>query len=166
LADRLYPHDEDRDSNVIEVLLGRLRRKLDPDGSLAPIETLRGRGYRLALDKRGRNTGTDLMSLRARVVASAAAVLAVFILLTSLALEQAFRDTAESSREERLLAQIFSSWPRRRPKTTPWSFPDALAEARFSLPESGLYARVFDAADDLVWESESAIGVPEPAPCP
>jgi two-component system, OmpR family, response regulator PhoP len=49
LADRLYPHDQDRDSNVIEVLLGRLRRKLDPDGSLAPIETLRGRGYRLAL---------------------------------------------------------------------------------------------------------------------
>jgi two-component system, OmpR family, response regulator PhoP len=49
LADRLYPHDEDRDSNVIEVLLGRLRRKLDPDGTLAPIETLRGRGYRLAL---------------------------------------------------------------------------------------------------------------------
>jgi two-component system response regulator PhoP len=49
LADRLYPHDEDRDSNVLEVLLGRLRRKLDPDGTLAPIETLRGRGYRFAL---------------------------------------------------------------------------------------------------------------------
>lgn len=49
LADRLYPHDEDRDSNVLEVLMGRLRRKLDPDGSLAPIETLRGRGYRLTL---------------------------------------------------------------------------------------------------------------------
>jgi two-component system, OmpR family, response regulator PhoP len=49
LADYLYPHDEDRDSNVLEVLLGRLRRKLDPDGSLAPIETLRGRGYRVTL---------------------------------------------------------------------------------------------------------------------
>lgn len=49
LADRLYPHDEDRESNVIEVLVGRLRRKLDPDGSLNPIETLRGRGYRLTL---------------------------------------------------------------------------------------------------------------------
>ncbi|MGB5832175.1 MAG: response regulator transcription factor [Thiohalocapsa sp.] len=49
LADRLYPHDEDRDSNVLEVLVARLRRKLDPDGSLTPIETLRGRGYRLAL---------------------------------------------------------------------------------------------------------------------
>jgi len=49
LADYLYPHDEDRDSNVLEVLMGRLRRKLDPDGTLAPIETLRGRGYRLTL---------------------------------------------------------------------------------------------------------------------
>ncbi len=49
LADRLYPHDQERDSNVLEVLVGRLRRKLDPDGSLRPIETLRGRGYRLTL---------------------------------------------------------------------------------------------------------------------
>jgi two-component system, OmpR family, response regulator PhoP len=46
LASHLYPHDEERDSNVIEVLIGRLRRKLDPDGSLQPLETIRGRGYR------------------------------------------------------------------------------------------------------------------------
>jgi two-component system response regulator PhoP len=50
LAAHLYPHDEERDSNVIEVLIGRLRRKLDPDGSLQPLETLRGRGYRFVLD--------------------------------------------------------------------------------------------------------------------
>lgn len=49
LTDYLYPHDEDRDSNVIEVMVGRLRRKLDPQGELKPIETLRGRGYRFAL---------------------------------------------------------------------------------------------------------------------
>lgn len=49
LADYLYPHDGDRDSNVIEVLIGRLRKKLDPDGSLTPIETLRNRGYRFTL---------------------------------------------------------------------------------------------------------------------
>ena len=49
LSDYLYPHDEDRDSNVLEVLVGRLRRKLDPEGLLAPIETLRGRGYRFVL---------------------------------------------------------------------------------------------------------------------
>ena len=50
LADYLYPHDEDRDSNVLEVLMGRLRRKLDPEGKLAPIETVRGRGYRFTLE--------------------------------------------------------------------------------------------------------------------
>lgn len=50
LSDYLYPHDEDRDSNVLEVLMGRLRRKLDPDGTLVPIETLRGRGYRFRLE--------------------------------------------------------------------------------------------------------------------
>jgi two-component system response regulator PhoP len=49
LSDYLYPHDQDRDSNVLEVLIGRLRKKLDPDGTLQPIETLRGRGYRFAL---------------------------------------------------------------------------------------------------------------------
>jgi len=49
LADYLYPHDDDRDSNVIEVLMGRLRKKLDPDGTLKPIETLRNRGYRFTL---------------------------------------------------------------------------------------------------------------------
>jgi two-component system response regulator PhoP len=48
LTDKLYEQDFDRDSNVIEVFVGRLRRKLDPDGQLQPIETLRGRGYRLA----------------------------------------------------------------------------------------------------------------------
>ncbi|MCB1984106.1 MAG: response regulator transcription factor [Burkholderiales bacterium] len=49
LTDYLYPHDEDRDSNVLEVMVGRLRRKLDPSGSLNPIETLRGRGYRFTI---------------------------------------------------------------------------------------------------------------------
>jgi two-component system, OmpR family, response regulator PhoP len=49
LTERLYDQDFERDSNVIEVLVGRLRRKLDPQDQLHPIETLRGRGYRFAL---------------------------------------------------------------------------------------------------------------------
>lgn len=47
LTDYLYPHDTDPESNVLTVLVGRLRRKLDPEGVRNPIETLRGRGYRL-----------------------------------------------------------------------------------------------------------------------
>jgi len=47
LSEHIYEEDADRDSNVIEVFVGRLRRKIDPQGLLNPIETLRGRGYRL-----------------------------------------------------------------------------------------------------------------------
>jgi two-component system response regulator PhoP len=49
LTEHVYEQDFDRDSNVIEVFIGRLRRKLDPDNRYQPVETLRGRGYRFAL---------------------------------------------------------------------------------------------------------------------
>ncbi len=52
LTEHLYPDDADRDSNVIEVFIRRLRTKLDPQGTLQPIETLRGRGYRLTPPRR------------------------------------------------------------------------------------------------------------------
>jgi two-component system response regulator PhoP len=51
LTDRLYDQDFERDSNVIEVFIGRLRKKMDPDNTIKPIETLRGRGYRFALER-------------------------------------------------------------------------------------------------------------------
>lgn len=51
LTEHLYDQDFERDSNVLEVLVGRLRRKLDADGALQPIETLRGRGYRFTLER-------------------------------------------------------------------------------------------------------------------
>jgi len=50
LTEHLYDQDFDRDSNVIEVFVGRLRKKLDPDNVYQPIETLRGRGYRFRAD--------------------------------------------------------------------------------------------------------------------
>jgi two-component system OmpR family response regulator len=43
IIDHAYERDFDRDSNVIDVLVGRIRRKLGVD----LIETVRGRGYRL-----------------------------------------------------------------------------------------------------------------------
>ena len=43
LTDHIYAQDADRDSNTIEVFVGRLRKKL-PEGL---IETVRGLGYRL-----------------------------------------------------------------------------------------------------------------------
>jgi two-component system, OmpR family, response regulator PhoP len=49
LTDHLYEQDFDRDSNVIEVFVGRLRKKLDPDGTLSPIRTVRGQGYQFSV---------------------------------------------------------------------------------------------------------------------
>lgn len=49
LLEHLYDRDSDRDSNVIEVFVGRLRKKLDPKSQYKPIETVRGAGYRFAL---------------------------------------------------------------------------------------------------------------------
>jgi len=49
LTEHLYDQDFDRDSNVIEVFIGRLRKKIDPSGTLKPIATVRGQGYRFSL---------------------------------------------------------------------------------------------------------------------
>ena len=49
LTEHIYQQDFDRDSNVLEVFIGRLRKKLDPENAIKPIETVRGRGYRFAI---------------------------------------------------------------------------------------------------------------------
>lgn len=46
LTDYLYEQDFDRDSNVIEVLVGRVRKKISAvEPECLPIVTMRGRGY-------------------------------------------------------------------------------------------------------------------------
>lgn len=59
LTEHIYDQDFDRDSNVIEVFIGRLRKKLDPENRLKPIETLRGRGYRWNLEKNSAESVTE-----------------------------------------------------------------------------------------------------------
>lgn len=55
LTEHLYEDDQERDSNVLEVIIGRLRKKLDPQKNLNPIETARGQGYKLRLPRVGDN---------------------------------------------------------------------------------------------------------------
>jgi two-component system response regulator PhoP len=47
LTDHLYDQDFDRDSNVIEVFVGRLRKKISP---MDMIRTVRGQGYRFVAE--------------------------------------------------------------------------------------------------------------------
>jgi len=51
LTDYLYEQDFDRDSNVIEVFIGRLRKKLAKADGFNPIRTLRGRGYQFLVEQ-------------------------------------------------------------------------------------------------------------------
>ncbi len=50
LTEHLYAQDYDRDSNVLEVFVRRLRQELDPQETLHPIDTIRGQGYRFRKD--------------------------------------------------------------------------------------------------------------------
>jgi len=51
LTEHIYAQDFDRDSNVMEVFIRRLRKKLDPENLLKPITTHRGSGYSVKLDQ-------------------------------------------------------------------------------------------------------------------
>lgn len=103
-----------------------------------------------------------MRSMRSRVILSAAAVLAVSVLLTSLALERAFRDSARSAREERLLSQIYLLMAAAEAENGTLILPQELAEPRLGLPGSGLYAAVLDAAGKRIWASRSNLGVEAP----
>ncbi len=99
-----------------------------------------------------------LSSLRARVTWAAALVMLVFMALTSLALEQAFQASAGAAREERLLGQIYLLMAAADVDDDGLTLPRDLAEARFSLLGSGLYAQVADDRGEAVWRSLSALG--------
>jgi two-component system, OmpR family, sensor histidine kinase PhoQ len=99
-----------------------------------------------------------LKSLQTRVTLVAGLVLLVFIALTSLALERAFQSSARAAREERLLGQVYLLMAVADAQDDALTLPSGLAEARFSLPGSGLYAQVSDAAGVPIWRSASALG--------
>ncbi len=104
-----------------------------------------------------------MTSLNARIGLSAAAVLAIFIVLTALALDRAFRDSAAAAMQERLRAQLYlvmaAAEVDRRGRV---KMPERLAEPRLALPESGLYAMVRGEDGTSLWRSPSAVGVELP----
>jgi len=103
------------------------------------------------------------MSLSARVSLSAGLVLAIFVILTGIALDRAFHDSARSARQDRLQAQLYLLMAAAEVDARgTLSMPATLAEARFSLPGSGLYADVTDGAGTVVWRSTSSMGVAPP----
>ena len=48
ILEHVWDDNFDPIANAVDVLVGRVRRKLDPDGSAPLIHTVRGRGYMLS----------------------------------------------------------------------------------------------------------------------
>jgi two-component system sensor histidine kinase PhoQ len=93
------------------------------------------------------------------MVVVASVVLAAFLGITALALERAFDDTGRELVRERLLAHFYSLLAAAEPGAEGRRLVLAdLAEPRFSLPESGLYAEVRDATGATLWRSGSLLG--------
>ena len=110
---------------------------------------------------------TARLSLNLRLVLAASAVLAAFLGLTGVALEQAFARSSLALIEERLLAQVYGLLSAANMDDKRGLYLDeSLPDPRFSMPESGLYADVVDAAGRSVWQSPNTMGrvlsFPEP----
>lgn len=102
------------------------------------------------------------LSLQHRILIAAAAVLVVFVVLTGLTLESAFRDSASSAREARLLGQLYLLMAAAESEGGRLRLPSVLDEPRFGLPGSGLYGQIADANGQPVWRSASAVGLDVP----
>ena len=100
------------------------------------------------------------LSLQTRLLFAASLVLAAFLGFTGTALDRAFRDSAEAGLRDRLQTHVYALLAAAELAADGrLRLPDALPEARFSTPASGLYAQVYDSEGRAVWSSGSALGV-------
>ncbi|MBZ0104362.1 MAG: GHKL domain-containing protein [Sulfuricella denitrificans] len=107
------------------------------------------------------------MSLNTRIILAASIVLATFLALTGLALDHAFRDSARTAREERLQGQLYLLIAAAEVDDTGRiEMPEALQEARFGQPGSGLFATIIDGRGKKRWHSKSALNVALPTAVP
>jgi len=104
-----------------------------------------------------------MRSLNTRITLSAAVMLSIFVALSTFALERAFRDSARSAREERLLAQIYLLMA--AAEVAPdgsLRVASRSIEPRLELPDSGLYASIVDGNGVTVWQSRSGLALDLP----
>jgi two-component system, OmpR family, sensor histidine kinase PhoQ len=100
-----------------------------------------------------------MSSLSLRVGLIAAVVVAVFAVLTALALERAFRDSATQAMQERLQAQLYLIMGVTEvDEAGRVSLPERLPESRLMLPGSGLVGEIHAPDGESLWTSPSALG--------
>lgn len=99
-------------------------------------------------------------SIRTRVLLAASLALAGFLGLTGVALDRAYRNSAEYSVRDFLQTQVYGLLAAAElGPDNALSMPNSLPEPRLSQANSGLYARVTRASGETVWKSPSTIGI-------
>jgi two-component system sensor histidine kinase PhoQ len=100
-----------------------------------------------------------MLSLNARLLLAASLVLAAFLGITGFTLDRAFYDSTERALRERLQAQLYTLLAVTDVDyNTGLTLPDALPDARYSRPGSGLYAQVISNDASQLWRSPSLLG--------
>ncbi|MGD9000726.1 MAG: ATP-binding protein [Granulosicoccaceae bacterium] len=96
-------------------------------------------------------------SLNTRTLLGAGAVLVIFMLLTALALERAFIDSARTAQQERLLGQLYLLMGETEVAADgQLQMPARSGIARLNQPDSGLYALIHDGGN-IAWQSRSTM---------
>lgn len=105
-------------------------------------------------------------SLRSRLLVAASLVLLAFFLVTGLALDRVFRDTALRTQQDKLEGLVYALLAAARP-TEIGDLTIATAEVpdpRLKQPASGLQALLYDEAGTVIWSSTVFMDMPAPAP--
>lgn len=104
-------------------------------------------------------------SIRTRLILAATFVLAIFLAGAAFALERAFAETARSAVYARLQGDVYLLMAAAElDGEGGLIMPPSLAQPRFALPASGLYANVTNPNHREEWQSASTLGLHLPFP--
>ena len=104
------------------------------------------------------------MSLNRRIILSATLVLVIFITLTAITLERAFVDSSESALHDTLTSQLYALMAVAEVENNNIIMPSNQLDALLGLPASGIYASITNSAEQILWQSSSALGAKPPQP--
>ena len=101
-------------------------------------------------------------SIRRRLLLSSLLVLAVFLGATAVALDRAYRDSAEGALRARLKVDIYALLSAAELRGGQLELPQDLPESRLEVPGSGRYAEASATDGKVLWRSPSAAGLDLP----
>ena len=105
------------------------------------------------------------LSIHSRILLSAFLVLALFMGLTGIVLDKAFRNNVEQAQRENLRTQIYALLATAELDDADYlKLPEQNMEPRLNISESTLHARVVTSKNKIVWQSESMLNTEIPLP--